>query len=977
MPQSKHRAAVAAILSALLALAGPARQSPASNYGFTVVSASRSRIEVRFDLPGWRLDLLDLGGESYARIEADRAEELLVHGYPVLPCYKAVVTVPPGCAVSSSWSAGTARRVNSGRIVPALAAVGMPDDAGYDTPDPVAYASAFDPRSDWPPQAVVVSGPVPLRDLMVVEILLYPFISRTAGGTLLVTDNFTITLDLAAGAAVPAGSFQAAPEPEFELVYREAVLNYQQAAGWKIPRNRPVPALASSPFEGGEAWVRVEIDSSGMYALTGSQLTSAGIATAGIDPATLRLYSGGNRMLDEDPSASRPALRQIALQLTGASAGRFDDADSLLFYAQSVDRFTAGAAGGISSIRHRYANRAVYWLTWGGEVQAGLRMETPESPPGLSTPYETAEVWYHFEGNTEYAALDDISGDRIDPAPDYWAWVVEGDETGTARRRFDFAEDVSAAGNYLRYEIYGRGLNYPGAFSVSVNGGLIASGTNREIAAFTSGWLALPAGLVTAAGNELTLGAAGQLLGFFEIRADTRLAVGQAGQFAFHETRNFINPGYSLRAPSPAVRVYDVTVPDRPAVIAVRDNGNSTLGFSAPVATQVRSFVAVAQGGYRRPSGVAPARPELQTAAGAEYVVIAPRELFQQAQRLASMRSSRYSILTVAAEDIYDRYSFGPVDPAALRDFLKEAFDSWPVRPRFAVLFGDGHLDYRGNTVQGRSRANYLPPWVSDRDVAVEEWFGRFGGGDLPQLSIGRIPAQSASEAQAVLDKIAAYEAGTDAGEWSRRILLVADDGYVLGRDCDPVTNHVPGSELLDSLFPAEFERRKVYLDAYPFDPPGIGTRKPAANTDLLSWWNRGALVINYLGHGDNLNWSQERVFQSERDVPLLANGYRLPLVLNSSCSIGQFDDYQTQAMAERLVAHPGGGAIAVFAGTRVTFAFQNLALNSLFVRKLFEQPGRPIGLSQLEARIGLAGSDLGNAERYAIFGDPALILHT
>ncbi|MEA2063510.1 MAG: C25 family cysteine peptidase, partial [Gemmatimonadota bacterium] len=313
---------------------------------------------------------------------------------------------------------------------------------------------------------------------------------------------------------------------------------------------------------------------------------------------------------------------------------------------------------------------------------------------------------------------------------------------------------------------------------------------------------------------------------------------------------------------------------------------------------------------------------------------------------------------------------------------LKYAFENWAVPPEFVLFFGDGNNDFRGGTASGRARANYILPFIDANDLALEEWFVRFTDKDLPQIAHGRLPVQNENEAAVVVDKIINYERGADPGDWVRRAVLVADDGYILGGKCDPAaafTHFETACENLDSLLPGDLERIKVYLQQYPFDPPGIGTRKPAATDDLLKWWNRGALIVNYFGHGSELHWAQERAFDVERDLPMLTNGYRLPLLLNASCSIGHFDDYRAESMVERVIAFGGGGAVAAYAGTRITFSQRNNELSRLFVDALFS-PGRDsntIGASALVARLAMNGTWGGaNAQRYSIFGDPAMCLH-
>ena len=960
--------------------AGIDQALPATGCGFTLLSSDESRVTIRFELPDWELEGVDLGGSAFSRINARCGEQMLKAGYPVLPSYKTLVALPPGSAISSSFSSAAPARVNAGRLLPAQPEGKISADE-FGTPERATeYSRELLAEKIYPAGKLVVSAPKRFRDLTLAEVTVMPFSYEPSTGTLQVTESMEVTINISARTSGEFNRPQSSAEPVFESLYRGNVLNYSSSLRWRLPAAGGARPAAAGPFAGSEQWARIQVSQSDMYAVSGQKLEDAGADLKAIDPRTLRLYSGGNRMLNEDPAAQKPLLAELAVYVEGAADGSFDPQDKLIFFGEGVDRFTVTAAGAISSIRNRYANNAVYWLTWGGGT-IGRRMEQlPAAPQPVQPPALSAEVWYHFEDNTQYLALDTGADNFYNPAPDYWAWVLDSDKSGTAERGFDLARPPAAEQNFLRIEIYGNDSGNNRTYSIQLNGVNVVSGSNLPFSTAISPWLTVGAGLLSAEGNRFTLNGLGQALGYFELRVYTPLTLSQGERLLFHETKAPVNPSYEFSTGGGgSVRVFDLTVPEAPALLQTTVTATGGFRFNAPVsAYRVRTFAAVAGEAYHEPESLTLGLPEdLRSLSGAAYLVVSPRALLPQAGKLAALHAGKYSTAVVAIEDVYNNFSFGPADPAALRDFLQYAFESWSIRPQFVVLFGDGNNDFRGVTVQGRAKANYILPYITKEDIAVEEWFARFGDSDLPQVSLGRIPVQNAAEAEVAVDKNARYEAGAEAGDWVRRLILVADDGYTLGNECDLVTNHVPGSEKLDSLFPADFMRRKIYLDEYPFDPPGIGTRKPAANEDLLAWWNRGALLINYLGHGSNLTWAQERVFDTERDIALLNNGYRLPLVLNSSCSIGHFDDYREQAMAERLVSLKGGGAVAVFAGTRVTYAFQNFELNRLFVQNLFGSGPVPIGAAQLAARLNLGGLDRGNAERYAIFGDPALILHS
>jgi hypothetical protein len=968
-------------LALIWLLASGVSRAAAQNEGFSLISSGDAAIEVQFELPAWSVSPAGIGGRDYTRIAARGSQDLAVEGFPLLPEYRVLVALPASGEVRAHWSLENPSRL-AVQPPPPFETVPEkgPDRERAGSSQSPAFAPGFLSGGVYPPETVIVGKPARLRDLRVVEVVVRPFSYDPAAGTLLVVRRVRVTLDISAPSltAVP-GRRPSQAGQLFESLYRGTLLNYQSSTAWRLPAGGPA-LRAALPFQQGGRWVSVRIDSTDIYAVSPGDLQNAGVDVQGINPASFRLFSGGGRMLDEDPQGAQPELKEVALRVTGAGDGSFDPEDRIIFYGQALDRFFVTDSGTVSSVRHRYDSRAVYWLTW-GEAQTGLRIaEYPTLPASGAALPSSAETWTHREENTQYLTDVEPAEPRSNPAPDYWAWVLDSDAGGSIERSFDLEREPGSGESFLRCEFYGILAGNLATYRVSLNGTELSSGFNYALNARTTVWIAVPPGLLRKQDNRFSLSARNQALGFFELRVNTPLTLGAGERLTFHQAAAGGTPGFQFSdIASQDFEVYDVTAPEQPVLVTGLDRTTpGTVRFAAPpIAGTVRSFVALTGRAWAAPSAVrAENLPGLRNMAGAEYVVLAPGELVSQAEKLAAFHAGEYSTAVVAVEDVYNEFSFGPADPAALRNFLKYAFERWPVRPQFVVLLGDGHNDFRGYTAAGRSKPNLILPYITQQDLEVEEWYVRFDNGGLPQMALGRIPAQRQGDAEAVVQKITRYGSGADAGDWVKRVILVADDGYDLGGICDQVTNHVPGSEQLDSLIPADFERKKVYLDQYQFDPPGIGTRKPAATRDLLNWWNRGALLVNYLGHGSPFQWSQELAFDVERDLPLLTNGSRLPLVLNSSCSIGHFDDYRSEAMAEKLVTFKSGGAVAVYAGTRVTFAYQNLALNRAFMLALFQADPGPIGAAALQARISLGGVDRGNAERYALFGDPGLRLH-
>ena len=348
-------------------------------------------------------------------------------------------------------------------------------------------------------------------------------------------------------------------------------------------------------------------------------------------------------------------------------------------------------------------------------------------------------------------------------------------------------------------------------------------------------------------------------------------------------------------------------------------------------------------------------------ATAADYLVIAPRQLGTPAKQLAAYRAAQgYRTLVVDIENIYDEFNHGRPSPHAVSNFLSYAATAWAVPPRFVVLAGRGTFDYRDH--QGYDD-NLLPPIYTGTPhglAAADMRYGCIAGDDsVPDLAIGRLPAATAAELQAMVDKIIAYEAQPD-GDWSRRALVVADDP-------DPAGDFPADSEDIAAGLPLDLAVERIYLsEQTPAD----------ARAALVDGIAAGAGLVNYLGHGGVDRLAAEGLLRIT-DIPKLANGARLPLLLAFTCAVGECTIPGYPGLGEALLTQPDGGAIAVYAPAGLSDNAAAAALNAALAAEL----GRghaTLGDAIRAALAAWAPADPTAAyhrDLYILLGDPALLI--
>lgn len=468
-------------------------------------------------------------------------------------------------------------------------------------------------------------------------------------------------------------------------------------------------------------------------------------------------------------------------------------------------------------------------------------------------------------------------------------------------------------------------------------------------------------------------------------------------------------------------RLFDVTDPLAPVEIAVTAAMYDTLPggvtrhlvFDDSQASPRRylvvpdSVVSIARVAATYLADAAQTNPRNLRGAGnaGQYLVIYYDGFRAAAEALANARKTRlpvtgrtsFETMAVPVSAIYDHFSGGRTDPAAIRNFLRAAFYNWNVRPTFVTFLGDASYDYKdltGHATSGQPGC-LLPTYENGfdfgvmRQYATDDWLLNVDDVDsvVPDFYGGRIPVDDATTALAVVNnKILAYETAAPIAEYRNQVLLLADDDVQGDIRCDRLNwAHVFQTNDLAQRIPLHMDREYVYLHTYP---SAVGGTKPAARTDLKNMLNSGVAMFNFVGHGSPFKMTDESVF-IDSDAGTLANGLRMPLVVAASCDVGKFNDPTVQSLGERLVIAPTNGAIAVVSATEEAFSGQNAQLNRYFYQHLFQRdtlaegqaggdvlPGNgqyhlAIASALLAAKLDAAFSETNNS-KYQVMGDAA-----
>lgn len=738
--------------------------------------------------------------------------------------------------------------------------------------------------------------------------------------------------------------------------------------------------LAQSVLSSG-TWYKVGITETGIYKVDLNTLTALGVSNS-VDPRKIKIYGNGVQgILPQTNASERPEdLIENAIVVIGESDGSFDQNDYLLFYGIGPNK-ARWVETGFEYEKNIYADTAYYFLKVDGAD--GKRISAEESIEG--TPTITVTTFDDFI-TFEEDETNIISSGR--------GWYGETLTTGESQTFNYLIEGLDS-----EIELYLSGVSQSSesaTFNVLVDGNNIGTlavgavpdgpGTTYSIKALQEEeTFVLPNSPSFSLDISFDGNAVGEIgfIDFYYLTFQRSLGLySNETDFRWKE-----NVGDLIRydiSSASAAEIWNVTDPTN-ITSQIFETVGATAVFQSQ-SSQIQEYVVHSGSDFPSPFIFGSvSNQNIRGGINFEGIIVVNPEFENEADQLAQFHRDHdgLNVQVVTTQEVYNEFSAGRQDVSAIRDYVRYVYQSGGVL-KYLLLFGDCSYDYKDRVVNNsnlvptyESRQSFHPIFSHSSDDYFGfmeddegEWVESNDGDHTLEIGVGRLPAKSQDEAQALVDKIIYYSTSPNTlGKWRGEMTYVADDG-----DGNIHARHVEDlSELIDTTY-AQYNINKVLLDAFVQEASGSSEKSPQARSALKTRIKNGTFLVNYIGHGNERLWMEEEIL-TRSDIGQLTNRNKLPIFVTATCEFGRYDDPIRVSGAEELLLSEQGGGIALLTTSRPVFASTNFSLNQAFheniFRKVNNQNLRLGDVIRLTKNEGLEGPVNRN---FTLLGDPMMM---
>ena len=748
-------------------------------------------------------------------------------------------------------------------------------------------------------------------------------------------------------------------------------------------KSNPTYATRSAMASG--TWYKIGLPETGIYKLTVSDLKELGIDVSGLDPRQIRIYHNGGGVLPELNSTSRPDdLVEVPIYVAGEADGRFDNNDYILFYGRGPVcwKLETGRVA-YSHAQNPYDNYAYAFVVVG--LGQGKRIADADQPAG-----NAGEIVNQFLDYQVYEK-DQYNLNRMGRT--YYSDKMEF--TSSLHFDFDFPNVVTSRLCFVKTALAGRNFQQA-SFAVMLDNTQQASYSIKTITSSTGhpygynvgGWFSARPSSETvrvtlkhnAHGSTTT---SEGYVDYILVNAWRQLMFA-GGQMLFRNPEASLTTmtyEYRLSGATQQTQVWDVSDPRNPAV--VKGQLNSSIYSFKTIGNRENEFVA--HNGSTYCSAHAFGKVDNQNLHGVrdvDFVILTYDGFMEQAERLQALHNRidpDLNVFITTPEKVYNEFSCGAKDISAIRDFCRMLYlESTPGRKlKYLLLLGDCSYDYLNREgivdfVPSYESVNSLDPTTT---FVTDDFFGFMDenegdiGHSLADIGVGRFPVQTVEQAAQMVDKIERYVEKDESTmqPWRNTVTFFTDDegGFVNNADTlEAKLKRAGGDGIVVD---------KIYLDAYPqISAPG-GEIALDVNAAINSRMEKGTLVLNYVGHGGEVQLAEEKILQ-RKDVDSWRNAPMYPLMITGTCEFSRYDDHKRTSLGEYAFLNQYGGMIAMFTTSRVTYGGDNLQFAEGIYDNLFRVNGGEYYRLGDVYRMGKTNGGT-DEKRYVFFGDPALRL--
>ena len=261
--------------------------------------------------------------------------------------------------------------------------------------------------------------------------------------------------------------------------------------------------------------------------------------------------------------------------------------------------------------------------------------------------------------------------------------------------------------------------------------------------------------------------------------------------------------------------------------------------------------------------------------------------------------------------------------------------------------------------------AKIISKWERDPRVANDNRTADIDGDHLPDVAIGRMPADTPEEAAMMLGKVIAYENNRDFSAWRRRINIVASVGGFGAREDRAIEQ--AATMFLTRNVPASYDMHVTYAKpSSAFCPP------PSKIMEVtLERFNEGALFVAYIGHGYTRGFDRckykgvsYRIFHEATAWELDAR-HGAPIAFLLCCSTGHFDG-APDCISETMLRQKKG-PVAVVSASRVSMPYGNAPFAKEMLQALFMERTPTLGEVFRKAKVQTMNPDPRDDQRNQI----------